>query len=250
MTMDPGFDLRWKRNPKPQATTAGVLWQKTGWRPEDLKGKLVLDAGCGIGRFSAVAAAAGAQVVGMDASHHALEAARVNVPGALFVEADLLDMPVGSFPEVDRAFSMGVLHHTADPAKAFSEVASMVRIGGEFAVWVYCKPAADDRTLAAMEFLHDICRACPPEALYAACERHAVKLRDIYAGAWGPLEQALRASVSPDDAECISDTFDWHAPQYRFWHTEAEVRGWFENAGYEVKWTGKFPVSMRGRRVR
>lgn len=41
---------------------------KTGIELSDLEGKLVLDAGCGMGRFSDVCARAGARVVGVDLS--------------------------------------------------------------------------------------------------------------------------------------------------------------------------------------
>jgi len=38
--------------------------QRTGFKPEDLAGKLVLDVGCGMGRFADVATRWGAHVVG------------------------------------------------------------------------------------------------------------------------------------------------------------------------------------------
>lgn len=246
--VDHGFDQRWREHPRPQATTAGQLERKTGFRPADLAGRLVLDAGCGCGRFLAAAQAWGAEVVGVDGSPAGLAAAAENAPGAGLVHADLLDLPFadGVF---DRAYSVGVLHHTADPARSFAEVARTVRIGGELAVWLYCR-TWDARLQPAMDLLHEITRACPPAALHRAFERHAVDLRDAYAGAWGPLEQVLRVSNSLDDEECISDTLDWHTPQFRSWHDVAEVRGWFEAAGFEVVWTGEFPTSLRGRRVR
>jgi len=248
IAVDLGFDQRWRQHPKPQATTAGQLTFKTGFTAADLAGKLVLDAGCGCGRFCAAAGAWGAQMVGVDLSPAGLAAAATNAPDAGLVQASLLDLPfrVGVF---DAAFSVGVLHHTPSTALAFAEVARTVKIGGELSVWVYCR-TWDERLQPAMDLLHEITRTCPPASLHAAFERHAVELRDLYAGAWGPIEQVLRASNSADDEECISDTLDWHAPQYRWWHTEAEVRGWFEMAGYEVTWTGPFPVSMRGRRIR
>ena len=59
---DQGFNERWTQHPKPQATTAGVLTQKTGLTEADLRTKLVLDAGCGCGRFSAIASSWGAEV--------------------------------------------------------------------------------------------------------------------------------------------------------------------------------------------
>lgn len=244
--LDPGFDARWKHHPAVQATTAGMLWQKTGWKPADLEGKRVLDYGCGCGRFSAMAQAAGASVVGLDGSPHALAAARQNVPaGAAFVQGDMLAPPDLGAP-FDAAFAIGTLHHTEDPPEAFARMASLVRPGGMIACWVYCRPVTDDALLPVLDLVHEITRAVPPDVLHEIFARRAPQIRDLYAGRWGPLEQIVRVSNSADDDECISDTLDWHAPRFRFWHTEDEVRWWFEDAGCGVTWAGDFPVSVSG----
>ena len=64
--LDAGFDARWKHHPRVQATTEGMLWQKTGWTPDTLRGLKVLDYGCGCGRFARMAGDAGALVTGID----------------------------------------------------------------------------------------------------------------------------------------------------------------------------------------
>lgn len=244
--IDAGFDERWKRHPKPQATTAGILWDKTGWKSSDLEKKLVLDAGCGCGRFSRVASDAGAIVVGIDGAPHAIRAAKTLVPKAEFVHGDLKKLPFKN-ETFDAVFSIGVVHHTSDPATTFAELARVVRPGGELAVWVYTEPSNHLKPM--IEFLHVITKACPPEVLYEACERYGVQIRDMYRkDGYGPLASVLQVSGSKDDEECISDTFDWHTPQYRFWHRPEEVRGWFKKSGFEVVWTGDFPVSMRGKK--
>ncbi len=245
---DHGFEQRWESYPHVQATTAGLFEQKTGWSGPELDGKLVLDAGCGCGRFSAVAGAMGAEVIGVDGSQAALRAARRNAPSQHYVHGDLLHLPLRS-QSVDHAFSIGVLHHTGHPATAFAEVARTVKRGGSLAVWLYAKPVTDDRLLLPMEMLHEITRSVPPNKLRAIFHAWAPYLRNLYSKKWGPLEQVLRVSQSADDEECVSDTFDWHVPQYRSWHTEDEVRGWFRACGFEVEWVGAFPVSMRGRRL-
>ena len=55
------------------------FWQATGWAPESMKGKWVLDAGCGAGRFLDVSSTSEAEVVGIDISN-AIDAARKNLP--------------------------------------------------------------------------------------------------------------------------------------------------------------------------
>jgi hypothetical protein len=98
----------------------------------------------------------------------------------------------------------------------------------------------------AIEFMHEITKACPPKALYSAIEKYSVQLRDLFYPKWDDLQKVLRVSYSSDDEQCISDTFDWHTPQYRSWHTVEEVQSWFAENGFKVDWTGDFPVSMRG----
>src|SRR6266567_3476408 len=41
---------------------------ETGWQPQELQGSLILDAGCGAGRFSAIACDWGARIVAVDIS--------------------------------------------------------------------------------------------------------------------------------------------------------------------------------------
>lgn len=243
--MDAGFDTRWKLHPRPQATTPDVLWQKTGWSPQDLAGRRVLDAGCGCGRFAMVARDAGATVTGIDAAPHAIAAAQENCPEGSFAQVDLLDAgAMADLGDFDLAYSMGVLHHTADPERAFANVARCVRPGGQLAVWVYARPGTDYPVV--MEMFHEITRACPTDRLHEIFARYACRVRDEYAGTWGPLQSVLQVSGSTDDDECVSDTFDWHCPQYRSWHTVNEVCNWFTNCGFAVDWIGSFPVSVRG----
>lgn len=55
------FGFQWKIHARTQLDTATsrrserALGERTGFRPEDLAGKLVLDVGCGMGRFAEVA---------------------------------------------------------------------------------------------------------------------------------------------------------------------------------------------------
>src|SRR6516164_4501712 len=63
------FGRQWNRYDvvRPEEDEA-VFRVKTGIDPRDLKGKLVLDAGCGGGRYSLLAARHGARVVSVDLS--------------------------------------------------------------------------------------------------------------------------------------------------------------------------------------
>ncbi|MCG2755826.1 MAG: methyltransferase domain-containing protein, partial [Desulfobacteraceae bacterium] len=67
------------------------FWRATGWKPEDMKGKWVLDAGCGAGRFAEVVLGTGANVVALDYSR-AVDACYANLklhPNLHVVQGDI-----------------------------------------------------------------------------------------------------------------------------------------------------------------
>ena len=116
--------------------------QFLGWlqpvRPDFFKGKVVLEGGCGKGRHTRLAVKWGAdQIIGVDLSD-AVDSAFIatkGIPNAHIVQADIFRLP---FKKVfDYAFSVGVLHHTPDPKKAFFSLSSKVKKGGHVSAWVY-----------------------------------------------------------------------------------------------------------------
>ena len=116
------------------------FWSETGFKPNGISGKLGFDGGAGAGRFSRVAAEAGARIVAVDLSE-AVDACRKNNKGLLdvcAVQASLFQLPFrpGTF---DFAFTIGVIQHTPDPLRAVYAVAEMVKRGGEFGAWWYQK---------------------------------------------------------------------------------------------------------------
>lgn len=69
------FGFEWNTFSRTQLDSANgttqsrdTFLEKTGWRLEELRGKAVLDAGCGMGRFAEVCAEAGADVYAIDLS--------------------------------------------------------------------------------------------------------------------------------------------------------------------------------------
>ncbi|MEP6920910.1 MAG: methyltransferase domain-containing protein [bacterium] len=116
--------------------------QMLGWlqpvKPEFFQGKAVLEGGCGKGRHTQLAASWGARdVVGVDLSD-AVESAFAATRGSenvYIVQADLCNLPLK--PVFDYAFSVGVIHHLAEPRLGFRSLASKIKPGGHFSAWVY-----------------------------------------------------------------------------------------------------------------
>jgi len=78
------------------AQLADVLWQSLG----DVRGRTVLDVGCGAGWFSRLLIDAGAVVVGVDGALELLKIAGQAAPTSTFIEHDL----VAGLPALDRQF--------------------------------------------------------------------------------------------------------------------------------------------------
>jgi SAM-dependent methyltransferase len=106
-------------------------------RPPDwFKGKMVLDAGCGNGRWSYGFARLGCNVVSMDVTTSGCKSTYANVRDAAVIRADIFYIPLR--PKLfDVAFSWGVLHHTGDKLRAFQSVAQMSKRGGVLHIYVY-----------------------------------------------------------------------------------------------------------------
>lgn len=105
----------------------------------DLRGKVVLDYGCGHGMAAIVLARRGAVVAGFDLSPgyvcEARERAHANGVAGTFVVADAEELP---FPDrsFDAVWGNAVLHHL-DLARAGAELRRVLRPGG---VAVFCEP--------------------------------------------------------------------------------------------------------------
>lgn len=96
--------------------------------------KLILDAGCGTGRFSARARQEGAAVVSLDVGTRLLAETARKCDSAL-VAASVCDLPFAS-GTFDIVISSEVIEHTPDPARAVREMSRVLRPGGRLALTV------------------------------------------------------------------------------------------------------------------
>lgn len=93
----------------------------------DVVGKVVLDAGCGTGRFARALVQAGAQkVVGIDSSSSMLKVARCSDHNTNYVKGDILSMP---FPNdaFDLVVCVDTINHIASYAAAVAELCRVAR---------------------------------------------------------------------------------------------------------------------------
>ena len=225
-----------------------TLEASTGWTEDDYRGRLVLDAGVGAGRFAEIVANKGGEIVGVDLSQ-AIDAAYQNIgrrPNVHLVQADIMAMPFreGTF---DLAYSVGVLHHTPDPERAFSRVASVVRKGGAFAIYVYARYGPSARFSDAIRQV----TTRMPYAVLRAVAALAVPAYYLYRVPVisGPLGMVLPISQHPNWRWRWLDTFDWYSPKYQFKYLYPEVFRWFQANGFRDVELFDEPIRMRGTKV-
>jgi SAM-dependent methyltransferase len=117
---------------------------------EDWQDKSFLDVGCGMGRNSFWAMRRGAREgCAVDIDDRSLASARRNL--AAFPTVEVLRCSAYDLPFADRfdiAFSIGVVHHLEDPARALQGMVRAAKPGGLVLIWVYGR--AGNRWLVAV----------------------------------------------------------------------------------------------------
>jgi len=213
------------------------------WDPSWIRGKLILDAGCGAGRFTDVAAQLGARVIACDLSS-AIEACRTNCaePEGLSpirgevaqVQANLLDLPfrAGVF---DAVFCMGVIQHTPDPPQVMRALPRLLKPGGRLAYNFY-----EHSPLRKFEVIKYALRRTTPgwpePRLLALCKAMVATLFPVtFVMSRIPVVRALVrfipicATHSPaltlrqQYEWTLLDTFDWFNPRYEICQDHREV---------------------------
>jgi len=218
---------------------------KTGLTPATVKDRVVLDAGVGAGRFAEVVSRWGGEVVGVDLTD-AVDAAFDNVGRhrlVHIVQADIFALP---FPPrtFDIAYSIGVLHHTPEPERAFECVSAVVRPGGVTAVYVYA-------ALGVARHFSDALRKVTtrlPKRVVLWLAAAAVPLFYLYRlPVLGRVCQIVcPISMHPRWRWRWLDTFDWYTPTFQLKFSHVDVYRWFRSRGYVDIDLFDVPICIRG----
>jgi SAM-dependent methyltransferase len=263
-----------------RATAAGFGWQWQhftqederyaeqflGWiaptTPQFFRDKIVLEAGCGKGRHTQLAARWGARdVVGIDLSG-AVEtafAATRSLPNAHIIQADIYHLPLAR--KFDYAFSVGVLHHLPDPRGGFLSMAAKVKPGGHVSAWIYGAENNEWITRLVNPVREKITSRIDQRALLqlskipAACVYLATKL------VYGPLNRngsSLAKHLFYNDYLSAISSFGWReqhtivfdhlvAPTAYYIPREEFERWWRDIGARDVEITWHNKNSWRGR---
>jgi SAM-dependent methyltransferase len=208
------------------------LGQSLDFPLEDLKELLILDAGCGMGRFAEVAAKYGGIVVTADLSYAVDVAARNLTPWQDTVHCLQADVRASPFGEstFDLIYSLGVLHHTPDPRNAFLSLVPLLKPGGKITVTLYS--GYNKVYVTSTNFWRRLTTRLPRRLVYYLAQ-WAIPAHYLYRI---PLIGLLGRLIFPishhrDREWRVLDTFDCYTPTYQSYHTHPEVFGWFKDAG-------------------
>ena len=210
---------------------------ETGWSDDEIKGKWMLDGGCGAGRFAEIAAKKGARIVGLDISS-AVDACKKTVadyPLADVVQGSLLDPPFKK-ASFDFAYSIGVMQHTPDPKTAVRRFLECVKPLGRFTLTIYRR--GPFTKLHSKYLVRPLTKRLPQEALLKGIEMAMPVVFPVTEKLFSiPVASKLfrfmipvanyveRTDMTREDRyqEAVLDTFDMLSPAYDLPMTAQEV---------------------------
>lgn len=219
----------------------------TGWISDELKGKWILDVGCGAGRFTEIALAAGAHVVALDYSSavEACWANHKNKPLANVVQGNIYQLPFA--PEsFDYVYCLGVLQHTPDVRKSFHSLPEMLCPGGKLAVDLY--PLGWQNLFMAKHWLRPLTTRMDTNRLFERVKVWAPRLLPIsrFLSKIPIVGRKMRWAIPVANYEgvyplndkqleewAILDTFDWLAPTHDHPQTLSTLNKWFAETSLE-----------------
>jgi len=132
------FGLQWLKHAKTQldshtgmTITRDRLSRMFGPLYSKLDGKVILEAGCGAGRFTEILLESKSLVTAIDLSVAVLANFENNGKNSnlRIARASITDLPFDK-EQFDIVFCPGVVQHTPDPTKSISELYKQVKLGG------------------------------------------------------------------------------------------------------------------------
>jgi SAM-dependent methyltransferase len=218
----------------------------TPLQPEFFSGKFGLDGGCGAGRHAMKAHEYGADLVAMDLSPavDATYAKARTTTGVYVVQGDIFNPPLQP-ATFEFIYSIGVIHHTPDPPRAFQSIAKLLQPGGTIACLVYAsgRPVA----LGVLSAIRKVTTRVPlPVAkglswLAAAIDtvfpitayRVARKLGAKPAMLEKSFPEHVRIYADQSFATNYTDWLDRLSYPYVHYYNRDEMQEWLDRAGLE-----------------
>jgi SAM-dependent methyltransferase/uncharacterized protein YbaR (Trm112 family) len=217
--------------------------ESTRTSPDQMRGAVVLDAGCGSGQVTeGIGKMQAKAVIGIDvntAVDFPFRRCR-HMPNVHIVQADILALPFrhGQF---DLVWSNGVIHHTPNPLQAFESLAKRVKPQGKLYIWVYEKRWSPFATVAKVLRAIGVHQRLSLQSLYRLSKVFAVISLVLHAGyraiRWlPPLRPASFATDKTTRFRSLGafelTWFDTLSPKYAEKYTKNQIAEWFARQGF------------------
>lgn len=203
---------------------------------EDLRGKLMLDAGCGNGSQSVAYTTLGLEVIAVDLSsglekgyayrhlHSGAHPERVH-----FVQGDLQHPPLA--PHIlDIIHSAGVLHHTPDTLTTFRALRPLLKPGGTFYVWLY---KYEKLVTPVVNSIRAVSTKISPSSFARIADLMALPFIGFCKTVNALGIRDYSAMNRRESALALMDIFG--AP-YAYYHSYDEVLSWYKSEGFGEVW--------------
>ena len=227
------------------------FYELTKWRPEDIKGKAIMDAGCGGGRWVYEFAREGAgDVIAFDYTL-AVERAREicsEFSNVHYVQTDIFKMPF-SDDSMDIVHCHGVLHNLPEPLEGLRNLSAKVKPGGEIAFLVH-------RNLTPLQTIidHSICwvtsRLPIPFMYYFS---YLPTLIEYIPGALFLFENIFHLSAQPGFMRKHWHNFDWYTSKYKHRTSPQQAERWLRDLHFpdiKILDTNEFRIRSKYGKVR
>ncbi|MFB0564539.1 MAG: methyltransferase domain-containing protein [Candidatus Aminicenantaceae bacterium] len=227
--------------------------------PDEIKGKLMIDAGCGSGVLAENLSRRNlVEVIAFDISSVVERAFQENKSNLChFMQASVLDIPLRDSIS-DVTYSHGVLHHTPSTQKAFNAIAGLAKHKGLLYVWLYGKKRGWNRFRfiffrTARTIISRLPKLPQTFMVYVMALIHlTVRFVKRHLG----MEKVNYKTMS----QFLVGIRDKYTHIYAREHTEDEVKNWFRETGYTCisrrttwektkMWNGSTDLSIRGIRL-
>jgi SAM-dependent methyltransferase len=234
-----------------------VEWNKyyprLGWTPAEIPGevhmfltytrsmpsffsdKVVIDAGCGNGRYINIVNRISSPrlVIGIELSDNVYLASKncADHDNVVFLKMDLNLVPRVLREPVDYIYSIGVLHHTPDAKKGFLNLSRSVKEGGFLSMFLYGQ--GNSFLYAVNSFLRNrFFRRWPHRWVYYVCVAAAIPcqvFRIPFFGAWMADFVNRFVFLGAD----VHNMFDAYTAGFTSFHTKSEIEKWYREVEFD-----------------
>lgn len=219
------FNYQWEKLPTGEAMLSNQSWKDnvkvkickfTGLPSDWFIGKKVLDAGCGLGRWTYGFGKLGVgECISFDVSESGFRktndvATEFNGKIKVFKANILEELKLVS--DFDLVWCYGVLHHTGDTYKGFKNLVNLVKPGGYLFLMLYGEPRL--KYIEDFNYYH--------EMFYMRCLTRNM-----------PFEDKVEFLSKKYPKEQLHGYFDAISPEINDLYREDEIVSWLRDEGFE-----------------